>query len=93
MIADYWRLGEAVQDAVIDAGYDADTVEGIAVDIHDMLQAADLIRDELAKAVVESSKEEMVSKLKLLQWEFDHIKWHCEAASTYINAAIEKLKS
>ena len=36
MVPEYWLLGEDLQDRIRGAGYDSPTVEGIAVDIHDL---------------------------------------------------------
>ncbi|HTQ11716.1 MAG TPA: hypothetical protein VMI31_16770, partial [Fimbriimonadaceae bacterium] len=47
MVPEHWKLGEDLQDRIRDAGYESETVEGIAVDVHDLLQACDRIRDEI----------------------------------------------
>lgn len=85
MIAEYWVLGEAVQDRLIAAGYESETVEGIAVDLHDILQAAERINAVLAPSIVKSeSVEELRDAIGLLKSEMDHIKWHGNNASKYL---------
>ncbi|MBN9502176.1 MAG: hypothetical protein BGO01_19020 [Armatimonadetes bacterium 55-13] len=85
MVAEYWVLGEAVQDKIIAEGYDHHDVDGIAVDIHDLLQAADRIREELAPGVLGAeSKAAVLEQLEKVQAEIDHIAWHCNAARAYL---------
>lgn len=92
MIAEYWQLGEAVQDRIISAGYEHENVDGIAVDIHDLLQAADRIKEELAKNVVEAqSPEDLNTALEALRKEYAHIAWHCQAAERYLTSVDEAL--
>ncbi len=92
MVPEYWLLGEAAQDRIISEGYQQESVDGIAVDIHDLLQAADNIKEALAPAIVNaSSKEALVEALKKLQEEIRHIAWHCDAAKTYLDEAASKL--
>lgn len=81
--AEAWRLGEDVQDAIIRAGYQHPTVEGVAVDVHDLLQAAKRIRTELAPRVAAGD----LSALEELRFEFHHIGWHAEQAVAYLDAA------
>ena len=87
MVPEYWLLGEAVQDAIISAGYEAETVEGVAVDIHDLLQAADHIRAELGPRIVAAGddKEALIKLLAELKFEFEHIRWHCDDAVAFLN--------
>lgn len=88
MIADYWRLGEALQDAIIGSGYELATVEGIAVDIHDVIQATERIRDEFAPAVLNATDAaDRIGAIRALREEFRHIAWHCAAAETYLSEA------
>jgi hypothetical protein len=87
MHPEYWRLGEAVQDRIVAAGYDHQSVDGIAVDLHDLLQAADLIRTELAPEIVAS--EDLRAAVEKLRQEILHLKWHCNAADRYLSAALE----
>ena len=88
MIAEYWRLGEALQDSIIASGYETETVEGIAVDIHDVIQAAERIRDEFAPAVLNATdRDAKTLAIKKLREEFAHIAWHCVAAQTYLSDA------
>jgi hypothetical protein len=84
MVQDYWVLGEKVQDAILEAGYEAKTVEGIAVDLHDLLQAADRIRTELAPDLLNGVTAE---KLDTLRSELEHIRWHCDAGSAFLREA------
>jgi hypothetical protein len=76
MVPEYWSLGEAIQDQVRLGGYDHPEVEGIAVDLHDILQAADSIR-----AIQPSSD------LAELRFELEHIRWHCERAIAFLAAS------
>lgn len=88
MLPEYWSLGEDVQDHIAKAGYQQDTVEGIAVDLHDLLQAADRIRDELAPAILSASDPEAIAKaIADLESEWTHIAWHCDAARGYLSRA------
>lgn len=93
MVPEHWLLGENVQDAITAAGYQAETVEGIAVDIHDLLQAADKIRDELAPAMLTATGAEFRAALAALSTEFEHIRWHCDSAVEFLadaSAALPK---
>ena len=96
MVPEYWLLGEDLQDRIRGAGYDSPTVEGIAVDIHDLLQSAARIEQDLAAAIVKTPKGEQAKLLELmreLRYEFEHIGWHCENATQYLGNAIEGLES
>jgi len=84
MIPEYWLLGEDVQDKIRAAGYEASEVDGIAVDIHDLLQSADRIRGELGPKILSAPPEELSVLLSELASEFQHILWHCEAATAYL---------
>lgn len=87
MIAEYWVLGEAVQDKLIDAGYGSETVEGIAVDIHDILQAAERINTVLAPGIVNSeSEDDLVKAISDLRQEMDHLRWHGQNATSYLES-------
>ncbi len=93
MEPEYWQLGEAVQDRILDTGLESDSVEGIAVDIHDLLQAADQIRDSFAPAILAAeARDDLLAALKRLQFEFGHIRWHCENGATFLQSAIETLE-
>lgn len=91
MVPDYWLMGEDVQDKIRLAGYESETVEGIAVDLHDLLQAADRIREELAPAILAAEPAELKATLAALREEIDHIRWHCDAAEAYLDAASKVL--
>jgi hypothetical protein len=95
MIPEYWLLGEDVQDKIRTSGYDSPTVEGIAVDIHDLLQAANRI-EEIASGIVAADKEDSAGLNKLmleLKFEFEHIGWHCESASSHLVNAIASISN
>ena len=96
MMPEYWQLGEDLQDKIQAAGYESPTVDGIAVDVHDLLQASATIEQELIPRVLDQmdlrDKQALIEKLETLRFEFDHIAWHCQAASNYLSAAIESLK-
>jgi hypothetical protein len=91
MVAEHWQLGEDVQDKIRSAGYESETVEGIAVDLHDLLQSADRIRDDLAPAILNASGSELVGLLHQMAFEFEHIRWHCDSATEYLTAAQAQL--
>ena len=91
MVPEYWELGEDIQATILKAGYEAETVEGIAVDIHDLLQAAEKIQQELGPGILAASGEDLRTKLKELAAEFDHIRWHCDAAIAYLDTAAERV--
>ena len=92
MEPDFWLLGENVQDKVLAAGYEAESVEGIAVDIHDLLQAADRIRVVLGPGILNSqSNEEIRAALESLKFEFEHVRWHCDSASDFLAKALERI--
>lgn len=81
IVPEYWSLGEDFQDKIRLSGYESETVEGVAVDIHDLLQAADAIRIALASEV------DLRTQIDTLLFELDHIKWHCDAATRHLEAA------
>jgi len=87
MIPEHWQLGEDVQDKIRAAGYEATEVEGIAVDIHDLLQSADRLRDELGPQILAASPEDLPDLLAQLAAELEHVRWHCEAAGAYLSEA------
>ena len=96
MVPQYWLLGEDLQDKIRAAGYDSPTVDGIAVDLHDLLQSAVRIQEELASAIVKLPAEDSPKLLELLRelkFEFAHVGWHCESAVAYVSAAIDQLES
>lgn len=95
MVPEYWQLGEDLQDTIRRAGFEADVVEGIAVDVHDLLQAAEKIRTMLGPRVMLATPEERDDLRKIIRelaFEFDHIRWHCDAAVEYLDAAWQKLE-
>ncbi|CAN5392934.1 hypothetical protein BH11ARM1_BH11ARM1_07820 [soil metagenome] len=81
MVAEYWTLGEDFQDAVVNSGYEHPQVDGIAVDIHDLLQACDAIRESLASDIP------FEEKVAILKFELNHMSWHCEQATAYLTAS------
>ena len=90
MIAEYWLLGEAVQDKLIALGYESETVEGIAVDIHDILQAADRIKEVLAPGIVNGESEDGVRQaVANLKQEMDHLRWHGQNAVSFLSASVD----
>ncbi|AIE85076.1 hypothetical protein [Fimbriimonas ginsengisoli] len=89
MVPEYWQLGEDAQDRIVKAGYQSAVVDGIAVDIHDLLQAADRIRDELTPAVVSVQAGDLAAALQALSTELEHVRWHCDAAIKYLAEACE----
>jgi hypothetical protein len=94
MVAEHWQLGEAIQEIVAATGYQTGEVEGIAVDIHDLLQAADRIRTDLGPKLCNFSREqreELRKHLRELAFELDHIRWHSEAAVDYLDGAVREL--
>jgi hypothetical protein len=96
MVPEYWQLGEDLQDSIRRAGYEAESVEGIAVDVHDLLQASEKIRTSLAPKILlaadPSQREELRNAIRGLALEFVHIRWHCDAAVDYLDAAVAKLE-
>ena len=96
MIPEYWLVGEDLQDKIRAAGYDAPTVDGIAVDFHDLLQSAVRIEQELVATIVKTPVEDRAKLgelLKELRYEFDHIGWHCQSATAYLDSAIATIES
>ncbi len=96
MMPEYWQLGEDLQDRIRVAGYDSPTVEGIAVDVHDLLQSSASIQEVLIPDVLgvfdTQDRAALIEKLKALKFEFSHVGWHCVAAAQYLTAAIESLE-
>lgn len=85
MVAEYWLLGEAVQDRLIEAGFESETVEGIAVDIHDVLQAAERIRTELAPNIISATEEDALkTAIEELRKEMSHLRWHGQNADGFL---------
>lgn len=93
MVPEHWRLGEDLQDRIRDAGFESDTVEGIAVDVHDLLQACDRIREEIIPAALAGGAEELASHLTRLQVELAHVRWHTQAADAYLCRALAALET
>jgi len=96
MVPEYWLAGEDVQDKIRAAGFDAATVDGIAVDIHDLLQSAKRIEEEIVPQLAETSLEDqqkLLELLKELRYEFDHIGWHSASATKYLDDAVEAIES
>lgn len=92
MVPEYWLLGEAVQDHIVEAGYESEAVDGIAVDIHDLLQAADHIKSELAPAVLAAKdKDAILHAIQRLLAEFEHVRWHGANAQSYLSDAAKSL--
>ncbi|HEY0867707.1 MAG TPA: hypothetical protein VGE01_10025 [Fimbriimonas sp.] len=95
MVPEYWQMGEDLQDAIRRTGFEAEAVEGIAVDVHDLLQAAEKIRTMLGPRMLVTNEEErdnLRQVLRELAFEFDHIRWHCDAAVDYLDTAARKLE-
>lgn len=92
MVQEYWLLGDDVQDKIRAAGYESETVEGIAVDIHDLLQAADRIRDELAPAILTADIVALAGAIEELKKELAHIRWHAEDGVEFLDKALHVLK-
>lgn len=95
MVPEYWLVGEDLQDKIRAAGYDAPTVDGIAVDFHDLLQAAVRIEQELVATIVKTpveNQDRLCELLKELRYEFDHIGWHCQSATAYLAGAIAAIE-
>jgi len=93
MMPEYWQLGEDLQDKIRGFGYESETVEGIAVDVHDLLQSTARIEQVLVPSILsivdeKADREKLLGLLKELQFEFDHIKWHCQSASDYASKAL-----
>ncbi len=86
IVPEYWNLGEDFQDEIRRAGYESESVEGIAVDLHDLLQASDLVRSTV------ESPADLSSKIDVLLFELDHIRWHCEAALEHLRNAAGALR-
>lgn len=97
MMPEYWQLGEDLQDRIRSAGYESPTVEGIAVDVHDLLQSAARIEQNLTPGVLgvydATDRTQLIEKLKELKYEFSHVGWHCVSAAQYLTAAIHALES
>jgi hypothetical protein len=90
MVPEHWRLGEDLQDRIRAAGYESETVDGIAVDIHDLLQACDRIRDEIIPAALAGI--DLAADLHRLRLELSHIHWHTIAADAYLGKALSALE-
>lgn len=84
MVQEHWALGEAIQDRIREAGFESESVEGIAVDVHDLLQAADRIRDELGPKCIEG---DLAIALEELRRELEHVGWHVQSALAYLERA------
>jgi hypothetical protein len=94
MVPEYWGLGEAVQDRILAAGYEQESVDGIAVDIHDALQASTLIETELCPAIVDaSSKSDLCEAVLRLQIEYRHLEWHARSGQAYLAAVLQMLQA
>jgi len=92
MVPEHWKLGEDLQNRIREAGYESDTVEGIAVDIHDLLQACDRIREEIVPGALRENGAALVDRLKGLQSELAHIRWHTLTAERHLRQALMVLE-
>ena len=92
MIADYWKLGEDVQDRIRAGGYESESVEGIAVDLHDILQAADALRDDTGPAILTAADAELAGRLHEMRRHLQHIRWHTLAAEQHLIHALAILE-
>ena len=94
MVPEYWDAGESLQDAILRHGYVSESVEGLAVDFHDLCQAVDVIRDELVPECLAAAdhKEQFLVKLKLLKAEIIHLEWHARSAVEFLQAAEASLE-
>lgn len=94
MVPEYWESGESLQDAIRSQGYQSETVEGIAVDLHDLCQAVDRIRDELvANCLTGQTKAEFFQALVRLKDELVHVEWHANSAVEFLQTAAAALES
>ena len=96
MVPEYWLAGEDLQDKIRAAGFDATTVDGIAVDIHDLLQSAKRIEEEIVPMLGETGsadREKFLQLLRELRYEFDHIGWHSASATQYLDDAVAAIES
>lgn len=92
MVEEYWLLGEAVQDRILSLGYRQEEVDGIAVDIHDILQAADLVKSEIAPAILGAgSPEELAAAIERLKFELCHLEWHGRSGQRYLESVQAQL--
>ncbi|MDR3691549.1 MAG: hypothetical protein P4L46_19370 [Fimbriimonas sp.] len=92
MVPEYWQLGEDLQDRILSAGYESPTVEGIAVDVHDLLQASARIQEVLIPGILAAKNPaEQLELIDELRYEFRHIAWHCGSADTFLTAVLDFL--
>ena len=92
MVEEYWLLGEALQDRILAAGYSQERVDGIAVDIHDILQAADLIKSDLAPAILAAkTPEDLDAAVERLRFELHHLEWHGRSGQNYLESVRSQL--
>jgi len=94
MVPEYWQLGEDIQDTIRKAGFETAAVEGIAVDVHDLLQAAEKIQKQIGPRLLlatDEERDELRGNLRELAFELDHIRWHCDAAIEFLDAAVSRL--
>jgi hypothetical protein len=87
MVPEYWALGEELQERIGQNGYEHSQVDGIAVDIHDILQACDCLKGTL------QSNAALEEKIESLLFELRHIRWHCDAAESYLTSAVQVIRS
>ena len=92
MEPEFWQLGEAVQDKILEAGYESETVAGIAVDIHDLLQSAERVRQIISPQILEASDSNSLREaLESLKFEFGHVQWHGQNATEFLAKALERI--
>jgi len=93
MVPEHWLLGEDLQDKIRAAGYDSPTVEGIAIDLHDLMQAAARISEKLAPAIVaETDPAKLLALLEELRFEFNHVAWHAQSATAFLGDALAQME-
>jgi hypothetical protein len=78
MVPEYWTLGEDLMEQMRSSGATIEGLEGVAVDIHDILQIADSIKSILASDAI------LEEKLQALRFEADHMKWHAESLKSAV---------
>jgi len=89
------HLGREVSRALELAQEEVDTLGDIAIDVHDLLRAADKLRNVLAPRLIETDTKDRTELRRLIRemaFEFEHVAWHAQAAVETLDRVAEKLQ-
>jgi hypothetical protein len=92
---EHYQLGKDLKAALALAEEEVEMMGDIAIDLHDLLRAADKLRDVLAPQLIAAKSEDRDELRKLIRemaFEFEHVAWHCSAAVECLDQVSQKLQ-